>query len=67
MDLHPNLPSIAVTNINFCPMALEWYRIAGRRLKSGAPVPAAPQLIASRSYSVRGILIGLADKVAVTI
>jgi hypothetical protein len=56
--LHPALPSIALTNINTGKESLELYRIAGLALKSQTPFSAIISLIASRAYTVRGILIG---------
>jgi hypothetical protein len=63
--LHPNLPGIALTNINRSPIALELYRTTALALKSKTPFPAPPDLIASRSYHVRGTLIVLVEMVAV--
>src|SRR4029077_10271261 len=62
--LHPALPSIALTNINTGKVSLELYRIAGLALKSLTPFSGIISLIASRTYTVRGILISRAEMVA---
>ena len=63
-NVHPDLPSVALTDINRRPFALELYRIAGLGLKSRTPIPTAPQSIATCTYNMRGILIGPDDTVA---
>jgi hypothetical protein len=63
-NVHLGLPSVALTDVNTRPFALKLYRIAGLGLKSHTPIPTAPQSIATRTYNMRGILIGPADKVA---
>src|SRR5258708_5724510 len=60
---HPKLPIIALTNINRCPIALDWDRAVGLALPSLTPFSGRPQLIASRSYQVRSIPIELGDVV----
>ena len=62
---HPNLPGLALTNINRAPIALELYRTTALALKSKTPFPGSPDLIASCSYHVRGTLIVLVEMVAV--
>jgi hypothetical protein len=62
---HPNLPGIALTNINRSPIALELYRTTALALKSKTPFPGPPDLTASCSYHVRGTLIVLVEMVAV--
>ena len=52
-DLHPVLPSIALTNNNRCPIALELLGTAGLALKSYIPFPVPPHLVASRTYQRR--------------
>src|SRR6202011_2353351 len=63
-DQHSLLPSIALTNLNPCPIALELYRTAVLALKSLPPFRVPPYLIARRTYNVRGILIVLGEMVA---
>ena len=63
-NVHLDLPSVALTDINRRPFALELYRIAGLGLKSRTPIPTAPQSIATCTYNMRGILIGPDDTVA---
>ena len=65
-DIHPILPSIALTNTNRRPIApLELYRVSGvLALHGRTPLPDAPNLIASRTYNVRRILVALAEMVA---
>jgi hypothetical protein len=63
-DLHPVLPSIALTNNNRGPIAFGLLSTTGLALKSYIPFPVPPHLIAIRAYNVRGILIGLGDMVA---
>src|SRR6516225_8022243 len=60
---HPDLPIIALTNINACPMALDWERFAGLALPSLIPFSGCPQFVASRAYQVSGILVDLDDAV----
>src|SRR5580704_12065733 len=62
---HPNLPGLALTNINPSPIALELYGTTALALKSKTPFPGSPDLIASCSYHVRGTLIVLVEMVAV--
>jgi hypothetical protein len=61
-NVQPNLPIIALTNLNICPISLELYSTAVLALGSIIPFPIDPHFIASRTYIV--ILIGLADKIA---
>jgi hypothetical protein len=63
-DLHPILPSIALTSNNRRPIAFGLLRTAGLALKSHIPFPVPPHLVASRTYNVRGILIGFGDMLA---
>ena len=63
-NVHLDLPSVALTDINRRPFALELYRIAGLGPKSRTPIPTAPQSIATCTYNMRGILIGPDDTVA---
>jgi hypothetical protein len=63
-DLHPILPGIAVTNHNRRPIAFCLLRTAGLAFKGHIPFPVPPHFIASCTYSVRGILIGLGNMVA---
>ena len=60
---YPDLPIIALTNINACPMALDWERFAGLALPSLPIFSGCPQFVASRTYQVRGILVELGDAV----
>jgi hypothetical protein len=56
--IHQNLPVIALTNKNISPIAIQVFRTPVLALNSATPVSGRPYLIASRSYSVRGILLG---------
>jgi hypothetical protein len=62
--VQPILPSIAITNGNRRPIALELYRTEVLALKNRTPFPVFPYLVASRTYNVRGILIALVEMVA---
>jgi hypothetical protein len=57
------LPIVALTNIDVCPIALDFYRTEVLTLHSRTPFPVAPCLVRC-SYHVRGILIGFSDMVA---
>src|SRR6478672_8861962 len=59
---HPNLPIIALTNHR--PVSLDLGRTEALAFNSRTPSSGRPHLIASRTYNVRGILIGFADMVA---
>jgi hypothetical protein len=61
--LQPDLPIIALTNINACPIALDWDRFAGFALPSLTQFSGCPQFVASRTYQVRGIPVHLGDTV----
>jgi hypothetical protein len=52
---------MALTIINRCPTALDLDRAAGVALPGITPFSGCPQLIASRTYQVRGIPIELGD------
>ena len=60
---HPDLPIIALTNINACPIALDWERFAVLALPSLPKFSGCPQFVASRTYQVSGILVDLGDAV----
>jgi hypothetical protein len=56
---HPNLPIIALTNHR--PVSLDLGRTKVLAFNSRTPSSGRPHLIASRTYNVRGILIGFAE------
>jgi hypothetical protein len=58
----PNLPIIAFTN--HCPVTLDVVRNPVLALNSRTPFSGRPNLIASRAYNVRGILIDREDFIA---
>jgi hypothetical protein len=62
---HPCLPSIPLTDFDRSPIALKLYGLAVLGLNSLTEFSVFPDLIASRTYNVRGILISRADMVAV--
>ena len=60
---HPDLPIIGLTNINACPIALDWDRFAVLALPSLTKFSGCPQFVASRTYQVRGISVQFVDVV----
>ena len=62
-EAHPDLPIVALTNINACPMALDWERFVVLALPSLIPFSGCPQFVASRTYQVSRILVDLGDAV----
>jgi len=60
---HLDLPVVALTNINACPMAPDWERFAVFTLPSLTPFCGCPQFVASRTDQVNGIPVQLGDVV----